>query len=74
MNEELDIETVPFITHVPKSTIALKIIATIFVNGETHEAEMTLNDAADIRDGMIKGDEWDFENVKYVVNEDALNE
>lgn len=74
MNEEFDIKTVPFITNIPQSTISLKIIATIYVDGELQQAETTIDDAGDIREGMLRGDEWDDENGKYVLNEDALND
>lgn len=70
--KELDnIETVPFITHVPKSTIALEINAKMFVNGKIQEATMTLDSSDDIREGMIQGDDWEAENVRYVITDEA---
>lgn len=69
-----DIKTVPFITYIPDNAIKIVISATILDdNDEFHQAQMTLK-LSDIREGMIDGDQWESENVKYVVNEEYLKE
>ena len=72
MNEE--IKTVPFITDIPQSTIGLKIEATMYVDGKVVSATMEINDADVIREGMLKGEEWEDENARYALTEEAKKE
>ena len=65
--EEKELETVSFITQIPKGTVGLKIIATIYEGGELKTAEMNLNNAADIQDGMILGEDYESDNSNYTL-------
>ena len=66
-----DIETVPFITHIPKSAISLEINAKMYINGKIEEATMILDSADDIREGMIRGEDWEDENGTYIMTDEA---
>ena len=69
-----EIKTVPFITNIPQSTIALKITATIFVDGELHTAITEINSADAIREGMLKGEEWDEEHARWFLTDEVRKE
>lgn len=66
--EEYDIKTVPFITNIPINTIKLEINATVIDDDETFTVQ-TIISTADVREGMIAGDEWDFQNTKYCLTD-----
>ena len=71
---EEEIKTVPFITNIPQSTIGLKITATVFIDGELHTAVTEINSADVIREGMVKGEEWEEENTRWVLTDEARKE
>lgn len=63
------------IIYIPKDTVQLNIIAHL-LDPDTLEVykagnKMTL---ADIKEAVIAGDEWEAENVKYILNPDYLKE
>lgn len=66
-----EIKTVPFITDIPESTISLEINATIFVDGEVKVATLKIDDAGTIRKQMIKGEEYDEENMTYALTDEV---
>lgn len=73
MEEYID-ATVPFMTYIPATTVKLSIQATILdENDDFHIAEMNLG-LADIRDGMIDGEEWERENTRYVLTDKGREE
>lgn len=71
---EEEIKTVPFMTYIPESTIALEFTAKIYVNGEVKEATMKIDDAGMIREGMIKGEEYEEENSIWSLYEEMGKE
>ena len=71
--EEYDIKTVPFIADIPINTIKLKIAATVMDEDDTFEVTTKIS-TADVREGMIAGDEWDFKNTKYVLADNIKGE
>ena len=72
--EEYDGQVIPFMTHIPETTIKLTIRATILDENDCfHEAEMNLG-LADIRDGLIDAEEWMRDNAKYVLTDKAKEE
>ena len=71
---ENEIKTVSFITDIPQSTIALKITATVFIDGELYTAVTEINSADEIREGMLKGEEWEGENAVYTLMDEARKE
>lgn len=69
----MELKTVPFMTHIPDNSIKLNIKATLLNNDDTmSQAELNLG-LRDIRDGMIDGEEWENENVRYVLTEEGKN-
>ena len=74
VNETEEIKTVPFITDIPENTVALEINATIFKDGEIQRMTMTIDDMNTIRNQIIKGQEYEDENVVYMLTDEARKE
>lgn len=71
--EEYDVKKVPFITDIPINTIKLEIICTVMDGEETFDVSCKM-DTSDVREGMISGEEYDFNNTVYKLSDEYLNE
>lgn len=67
MNSD-NIETIPAVFYIPSNTIALKLCAKIYKDGEIKEAETSF-ELPDIIEAIIDGDYWAGENIKYVLTD-----
>ena len=74
MSKKLNINTVPFIVFIPESTIGLTIIAKILNDDNTEQLAETKLNFSEVREGLLKGDEWGDSNIKYCLTEKGLKE
>lgn len=73
--EIYDKDCIPAIIYIPPESVQLKIQCKLIdeENFKVYNAEKVMG-MAEIRDAIISGDEWEAENVKYVLNPDYLKE
>lgn len=65
MEKDYECEQVPVIINIPDNTVKLSVKATVMEKDDSLvEAEMTMT-TAEVMDARIRGEEWEFENVKY---------
>ena len=65
---------VPIITHIPNNTCRVAInVLLMDDDGEMHEASTVMN-LPEIVEARINGEEWEDENVKYCLTEDAIHQ
>lgn len=70
-----EIKTVPALIYIPDNAVKLKVLATI-IDGETdelYEAELKMT-LSEITEARIEGEEWEWNNVKYVLTDKAKKE
>lgn len=74
-NEEINIDCIPAIIYIPPETVQMKIECTLLDedNLKTYRAEQVMK-MKDIKDAIISGDEWESENIRYVLNPDYAKE
>lgn len=74
-NEEINDSLQAAIIYIPKDTIAMDITIKLLDTDDysIYECGQTMDISA-IKDAIIEGDEWEAENVKYVLNPDYLKE
>lgn len=71
MGKEYECKQVPVILYIPDNTIKLQIIATVMDNDDQLlEVTDTLR-AARVAEARIDGEDWEDENVKYVLTDEA---
>lgn len=73
--EIYDKDCIPAIIYIPPEAVQIKISCKLIdeENFKTYDVEKTMN-MTEIRNSIISGDEWEAENVKYVINKDFLKE
>lgn len=65
MEKDYECEQVPVIINIPDNTVKLSVKATVMEKDDSLvEAETTMT-TAEVMDARIRGEEWEFENVKY---------
>lgn len=66
-------DLVPLIIYAPKNVVALDLTAALYEaeTGEIHIAGWKMG-TEDIFNGRVKGEEWEAENAKYVITDEAL--
>lgn len=74
-NEEINDNLQAAIIYIPKDAIAMDITIKLLDTDDysIYECSQTMDISA-IKDAIIEGDEWEAENVKYVLNPDYLEE
>lgn len=65
-------EQVYFVTTIPKNTVELAITAKVYVNGEILAAHMKIDDMEEIRECILKGEQWGEENTVWKLTDKAL--
>jgi len=72
--EYLEVTTVPAIIYIPENTIKLEVIATVMNDDcSINKGSMVLNVAA-VAEARIQGWDWEGENVKYQLTDEAKRE
>jgi hypothetical protein len=69
-----EVKTLPFITEIPENTIALEIRATLLDDDSTTQLATAKLNFSQVREGLLKGDEWETENTVYSLTDKALKE
>lgn len=69
----IDAKMVPMIIYIPENAVKLQIIASLLDEDDSIIKAESKYDIGMIREGLIEGQYWEDENVKYVLNEDMLN-
>jgi hypothetical protein len=69
-----EIKTLAFITDIPENTIALEIRATVLNDDSTTQLATAKLNFSQVREGLLKGDEWIDENTVFKLTDRALKE
>jgi len=73
-NEEYKGNQVPVIINIPDNTVKLEINAKIIDENDEFLTVQSVLKLADITEARIAGEEWEFENVKYCLTDEARAE
>lgn len=69
-----EIKTVPFIFDIPENTIELEISAKIYQDGKIRTCCSEIRDMANIRKGIVVGEEYDDAHAIYELTDEVKKE
>lgn len=67
--EEYERPQIPLIVYVPDNTVSLTLTATVMEDDESMLNVVNKMTIADLYDARVSGEEWEYENVKYVLTD-----
>ena len=70
MNKSYECEQVPLIVCVPNNTVLLRLNATVLTQDKKMLEVTNTMEMSDLYEAVVKGAEWEDENVEYVINPD----
>lgn len=70
MKEVYECEQIPLIVYVPDNTVSLCLNATVLTKDKKMLEVTNTMEMADLYEARVKGEEWEDENVEYVINPD----
>ena len=70
----MNIKTVPFMFDIPENTVELGVVAKIYKDGKIQTCSTEITDLAEVRKGMVAGEEYDDAHAVWCLTEEAKKE
>lgn len=70
-DKEYKCDLIPLIVYVPNNTVALDLNATVIEKDKSTQNVMNTMSMAELYEARVDGEEWESENVKYKITDEA---
>ncbi len=70
-DKEYKCDLIPLIVYVPNNTVALDLNATVIEKDKSTQNVMSTMSMAELYEARVDGEEWESENIKYKITDEA---
>lgn len=69
--QEYECDLIPLIVYVPNNTVALDLYVTVIEKDKSIQHAVNSMTMAELYEARVDGDQWEAENVKYRITDEA---